>query len=123
MQTESGGIRPFQKRMKKQNNNLVGRKVLVDWPCRWQGATPANREHLKSEAAAREVYYGQTGEIVAYNPTREDCKNLTVVLDGTKEIVNLYEGAVTITSDPPQDESIAVLKQILAAIEASDRSG
>lgn len=109
--------------MKKQSNNLVGRKVLIDWPVRWQGATTENREHLKTQAAKNEHYYGQTGEIVAYNPTRDDAKNLTVVLDGTKEIVNLFEGAVTITSDPPQDETVAVLKEILEVVRRNDRSG
>lgn len=109
--------------MKKQNNNLVGRKVLIDWPVRWRGAQPENREHLKTEAAKKEPYFGETGEIVAYNPTREDCKTLSIVLDSTKEIVSVYDGAVTIKSDPPEDESLSLLRQILAAIKANDRSG
>lgn len=108
--------------MKKQTNNLVGRKVLIDWPVRWQGVVPEHRDRLKEEASKKEHYFGETGEIVAYNPTREDCKTLSIVLDSTKEIVSLYEGAVTIKSGPPEDEAVSILKDILAAIKVSDRS-
>jgi hypothetical protein len=47
---------------KSVNNNLVGRRVVIDWPCRWQGATPENQATLKEEARKKEHYFGEEGE-------------------------------------------------------------
>jgi hypothetical protein len=112
---------------KSVNNNLVGRKVMIDWPIRWKGADPKHSETLKAEAKAKEHYFGETGEIVAYNPAEESGKELTICLDNTKEIVHLFYGAVTITTVSPREEDhkevCDLLRQILAAVQQNNQHG
>jgi hypothetical protein len=126
-----GGILPGRKtqymKAKSVNNNLVGRKVLIDWPCRWRGAEARHVETLKAEAKAKEHYFGETGEIVAYNPAEESAKCLAICLDSTKEIVHVYDGAVTITTVSPREQDHAqvvdLLQQILEATKANSPFG
>jgi hypothetical protein len=112
---------------KSVNNNLVGRKVMIDWPIRWRGADPKHSETLKAEAKAKENYFGETGEIVAYNPGEESAKTLAICLDSTKEIVHLYDGAVTITSVSPREEDhkevCDLLRQVIAAVRHNNNHG
>lgn len=112
---------------KSVNNNLVGRKVLIDWPVRWRSADPKNSEMLKAEAKAKEHYFGETGEIVAYNPGEPSGKELTILLDSSKEIVHLYDGSVTITSVAPREEDhkevCDLLRQIVAAVKLNNSHG
>jgi hypothetical protein len=102
----------------KSTSNLVGRTVLIDWPIRWKSAEPAWREKAKAEAAAKEYYFGLTGEIVAYNAGSEDARDLQIKLEDG-QIIRLYPGAVTITSDAPNPEAevIALLKEIRDALK------
>jgi hypothetical protein len=112
---------------KSVNNNLVGRKVLIDWPVRWRGADPTNSEMLKAEAKAKEQNFGETGEIVAYNPGEPSGKELTICLDSSKEIVHLYDGAVTITSVAPREEDhkeiTDLLRRLIGAVERNSTHG
>jgi hypothetical protein len=112
---------------KSVNNNLVGRKVMIDWPVRWRGADAAHVETLKAEARAKEHYWGETGEIVAYNPAEESAKCLAICLDSTKEIVHLFDGAVTITTVSPREEDhkevCDLLRQILEAVKTNNNHG
>ncbi len=109
----------------KTQNRVVGRKVLIDWPCRWRDALPQYRAGLKEDAKKSEHYFGSTGEVVAYNPG-DDRGELAVLLeqsDKTKpedwgRLVYLFHGAVTFTSEPPNPngEVEELLRQILAAV-------
>lgn len=130
MLAEGGGsARKRHNAMSKKavSNNLVGRRVLIDWPVRWQGATPENQATLKAEARQKEHYFGEEGEIVAYNPSDESGKALTVVLDKSKEIVHLYDGAVTVKSVSPAEQDhkqiVSLLEQILEAIKLNNNHG
>lgn len=118
---------PKQMKSKSVNNNLVGRKVIIDWPVRWRGAAAQHVETLKAEAKAKEHYFGETGEIIAYNPAEESAKTLAICLDSSKEIVHLFDGAVTITSDAPSTaehkEMMGVLSEILEAIKSTKQHG
>lgn len=119
----------------KQTSNLVGCKVLIDWPVRWKTMDHEKfRASAKKEAEAKESYFGFTGEIMATFPMDERGRTLTVMLTGgfqgtgleggeksaalTGTLVDLYQGAVTITELPKgNDEVVDLLKQILKAIE------
>jgi hypothetical protein len=117
----------------KKDNNLIGRKVLIDWPVRWREACPNHRDELKAKAKASESYFGHRGEIVAYDPNEERAKCLKILLEGAGQfetdeeiakarlyagvLINLYEGAVTITSDPINPES-----ELLKAAQETNRT-
>jgi hypothetical protein len=102
---------PNKKRdyMRKSNNLLVGSKVLIDWPIRWKATHGFNEQHsaqLRAEAEKTEHYFGKTGTIMAYNPAADDAKELKVLLDGSGELVDLYQGAVTVTQPAKLESEI-----------------
>jgi len=105
-----------------QNQNLVGRKVLIDWPIRWSadaGYVGADvQAEFKARASKNEHWFGQTAEIVAYNPNDDEGKVLTLVLDKSGEIVRVMAGAVTITGPAPAGNAdiVKLLQAILVAI-------
>ncbi len=105
--------------MKKQNNLLVGAKVLIDWPMRWKDCRPEYIESEKENASKSESRFGCTGTIVAYNPGDEQGNNLAILIDGGR-IENFHEGAVTVTTPAPDSnvDISALLKQILEAIKS-----
>src|SRR6185295_14767416 len=92
----------------------------IDCPMRWKHTRPEFQAQMKAEAQSKEAYFGETGEIVAYDPTEENGNTLVIVLDGSKQVVQLYQGAVTITSDAVNQnkEVIDLLGQILTAVKA-----
>ena len=105
--------------MSKKATNLVGRKVRIDYPIRWITCKPEYVEQMRTDTAKSEPLFGKTGEIVAHDPSAKDGNTLTVLLDDTKRLVYLFDGAVTVTSEAPNPESeiISLLTQILAALK------
>ena len=103
---------------KKPQNNLVGCRVLIDWPVRWKDCREEFKAEQKERAKREEHRFGECGEIVAYNPTAENAKTLAILLDDGR-IEDFYEGAVTVTErpKPPVDESAELLRQILDLLQ------
>lgn len=109
---------------KVANNNLVGRRVVIDWPVRWRGASPEFQEKLKAEAAQKEHYFGEEGEVTCYDAAERE---LVIILDKSKEIVRVYEGAITVKTVSPAEqdhkEVVSLLTQILEAIKQTNNHG
>ncbi len=107
--------------MKKQKQNLVvGAEVLIDYPIRWKTVDEQHRQRCYDEAKAKEFYFGWRGIVVAYNPGCEDGKEFKIKLhDGPHagQLVNLWQGALTIEAMPKEDETDALLLAILNKLE------
>lgn len=114
-------------RAKSAYNNLVGRKVVIDWPSRWMGAKPEFHEQLKADAKAQDHLFGEEGEIVGFNPDEPSGKVLVIAVKCTNQLVYRDAGAVTIKSVSPREEDhkevVDLLRQILDAIKANNNHG
>jgi hypothetical protein len=99
------------------DNRIVGRKVLIDWPMRWKSHDEKFRDQMRAEAERNEHRFGETGEVVAYNPDDEQARVLAVLCDKDGRLERFHEGAVTFTSQPKTDRVEELLELILAQLE------
>lgn len=81
------------------HTNLIGRKVVLDYPNDWKNCKPEFQEEMKRDSQARRVCFGKSGEIVNVYMDSDGTPKYDILLedDGVAgQIISTYSFAFTI---------------------------
>ncbi len=119
--------------MKKQSTNLlVGAKIVIDYPNRWQGAKdPAIQARLRAEVETSKndpsgrgaYFFGENGTIVNYRPNDEKGEMYDVLRDLTGEVISIHQCEFTVQLLPPNkdQEIINAIVSLTTAITGGNK--